>query len=149
MAYDINNITIVGRLVKDPELAQTKNGKEMCKFSIASNKGKDIVAFFNVVTWDKTAGNCGQYLKKGSQVIINGRMDQNKYQDKNGQNRTSFFISAHNVQFIGGNTGGGQQQSQPQQKPNVQFSNNQPQQKQQPEEHPFDFDNIPGDDVPF
>jgi single-strand DNA-binding protein len=146
MAYDINSITIVGRLVRDPELSQTNSGKQMCKFSIASNKGKDAVAFFNVVTWDKTAGNCGQYLKKGSQVIINGRMDQNKYQDKNGQNRTSFFISANNVQFISGNSGGGQQQQQP----SVQFANNPPQQQQpqQPEVHPFDFD-TPPDDVPF
>jgi single-strand DNA-binding protein len=147
MAYDINSITIAGRLVRDPELAQTKNGKTMCKFSIASNKGNDIVAFFNVVTWDKTASNCGQYLKKGSQVIINGRMDQNKYQDKNGQNRTSFFISANNVQFIGGNSGGSQQQAKPQM-PNIQPANP-PQQAQQPDQHPFDFDNIPSDDVPF
>ena len=98
--YDTNIVILVGRLIKDAELSQTQSGKTMCKFCIASNKGKDNASFFNVVTWEKLAQTCGQWLKKGKQVIVTGRLEQTKWQDKQtGQNRTAIHITANNVQF--------------------------------------------------
>jgi single-strand DNA-binding protein len=102
--YDTNNITIIGRLTRDPETSYTKTNKQICKFSIANSQGNDNTSFFNIIAWEKTASTCEQYLKKGSQVAINGSLVQNRWQDENGQNRSAVQINAKGVQFIGGRT---------------------------------------------
>jgi len=107
---DYNNVGILGRLTRDPELSYTGNQTPICKFSIANNKrgtnGQDEVNFFDIVAWSKVATNCSQYLKKGSQVLISGRLEQNRYQDKTGQNRSSITVVAVSVQFIGSKDNG-------------------------------------------
>jgi single-strand DNA-binding protein len=123
MAWDINNTILVGRLTNDPDFTMTKNNNTpICKFSIANNRGNgdsaETVSFFNIIAWKKTAELCNQYLKKGSQVVIEGTLRQNRFQDQNGQNRSRVEIVANNVQFIGssqqqtqsGNGGGFNQQ---------------------------------------
>lgn len=107
---DINNVNIICRLTKDPEVRTTNNGMSVCKMSIAVNgMKKEDVSFFDVTAWSKVAENCGKYLKKGSQLGINGSLRQNRFQTKEGQNRSKVEINANNVQFIGskscGNTG--------------------------------------------
>jgi len=110
MARDINSVVLVGRLTRDPELTYTQNQTPVCKFSIALNRqganGQDEVSFFNIVTWSKVATVCSQYLKKGSQVIVEGRLQQSRYQDKTGANRSSVDVVAQSVQFIGGRSDG-------------------------------------------
>ncbi len=110
MAWDINQIILVGRLTRDPELSYTSNQTPICKFSIAnnrsSNNGQEDVSFFNIVTWNKLATNCSNYLKKGSQTIIEGRLKQNRYQDKSGQNKSQVEIVANNIQFLGSRSEG-------------------------------------------
>lgn len=111
MSFDINTVTIVGRLTRDVETAVTNNNITISKFSIANNQGKDnlgndIVSFFNVTAWRKTAELCSQYLKKGSQVIIKGKLSQNRFTDKDGNKRSTVEIVAENVQFIGTNNNG-------------------------------------------
>jgi len=118
MPYDTNNTTIVGRLTRDPEPGVTGNQKQYCRFSIANNQGKDddpnSVNFFDITAWQKTSEVCAQYLKKGSQVCITGRLAQSRFTDKNGQNRSKVEIIANNVQFIGGkNDSQPRQPSQP------------------------------------
>ena len=100
---------MVGRLTRDPELSYTAGDKALCKFSIANNRSSEAetVSYFDVTTWDKTAQSCGQYLKKGRQVVIQGRLIQSRFQDKNGQNRSKVEINANTVQFIGGRDEGG------------------------------------------
>lgn len=98
---DINNVNIIGRLTRDPEVRTTNNGMSVCKMSIAVNgMKKDDVSFFDVTAWSRVAENCGKYLKKGSQVGINGSLRQNRFQTKEGQNRSKVEINANNVQFI-------------------------------------------------
>ena len=108
MSYDLNNVSIMGRLTRDPELRNTQNGKQVCNFSIASNHGKrndqDVVGFFDITCFERTAESCSQYLKKGSQVAIAGRLVQDRYTGKDGQNKTKVGITANNVYFIGGKT---------------------------------------------
>ena len=105
MAWDINEVILVGRLTRDPELSYTNNQTPICKFSIASNRssgnGQEEVSYFNIVTWNKVATSCSNYLKKGSQTIVEGRLKQNRYQDKSGQNKSHVEIVANNVQFLG------------------------------------------------
>jgi single-strand DNA-binding protein len=117
MSYDINTITIVGRLTRDVELSYTSNtNTPVCKFSIANNNGKkdtdESVSYFDIVAWNKTAEICSQYLKKGSQVVINGRISQSRFTDKNGQNRSKVEIIASSVQFVGGKPEGQQNSNQ-------------------------------------
>jgi len=105
MAFDINNLTIVGRLTKDPELSYTpSNNTPLCKFSIANNtsKNNEDVNFFDVTVWNKPAEVCNQYLSKGSQIVINGRIQQNRYTNKEGEKRSKVEIVANTIQFVGG-----------------------------------------------
>ena len=101
MAFDQNATFHVGRLTRDPELSYTKSEVPVCKFSIANNSGKDDVNFFDCVAFKNTATSCAQYLRKGSQVVIEGRLKQSRWTDKNGQNRSKVEIVATSVQFIG------------------------------------------------
>jgi len=107
MAWDINHVVLIGNLVRDPELRYTGTQKPVCNFSIANNRGSsgdgnENANFFNIVTWDKTAEICSQYLAKGKRVAIQGRLQQRKFTDKNGQNRSVVEINANTVQFLGG-----------------------------------------------
>jgi len=99
---DTNNVVITGRLVRDPEFSKTTNDKSICKFSIACNGfKKDDVSFLDIVCWGKTAEIVSEYLRKGSQSIITGRLQQQRFQDKSGANRSKIEIVASAVQFIG------------------------------------------------
>tara|TARA_Y100000361_G_C11161446_1_gene347654 strand:- start:2584 stop:2997 length:414 start_codon:yes stop_codon:yes gene_type:complete len=104
---DLNKAMIVGRLTKKPELANTNNGTQVTKFSIANNRyagqGKEEeVNYFDVVVWGKRAEVCVKFLDKGSQVAIDARLEQQRWQDKEGNNRSKVVIVADNIQFIGG-----------------------------------------------
>ena len=103
MAFDQNATFHVGRLTRDPELSYTKSEVPVCKFSIANNSGKEEsdVNFFDCVAFKNTATSCAQYLRKGSQVVIEGRLKQSRWTDKNGQHRSKVEIVATSVQFIG------------------------------------------------
>ena len=106
MAININNITIVGNLTRDPELRFTSNGTPVASFGIAVNKRfqnkstgewENEADFFNVSAWFKLAENCAESLGKGDRVLINGRLTQDSWDDKDGQKRTNFKIIANVV----------------------------------------------------
>lgn len=107
MSFDVNSVVIVGRLTRDVELSYTSNtNMAIGKFGLANNnsskEGDGGVSFFDIITFGKVAENCNKYISKGSQVIINGRLQQSRWQDKNdGSNRSKIEIIASNVQFIG------------------------------------------------
>lgn len=109
MSWDINHVVLVGRLTRDPELTYTQSGAAVCRFSIAVNRssgtsGEDREAttnYFNVVAWNKTAEICKEYLKKGRQVGIDGRLQQRRWEGADGVKRSTVDIVANNVQFFG------------------------------------------------
>jgi len=115
MARDLNDVNIIGRLVRDPEIRYTASGTPVAKFSIANNmtyvqnnERKDSVNYFDVNVWGNQAVNCEKYLKKGNQVAINGSLRQNRWVDKaSGQTRSKIEITANTVQFLTVPTGGG------------------------------------------
>jgi single-strand DNA-binding protein len=115
MSWDMNSITVVGRLTRDPELSYTQNNTPMCRFSIANNRGNQEgdVNFFDIVAWNKTAEIVNQFCRKGAMVAIEGKLKQNKFVDKaTGQNRSQVNIVANSVQFIGAHASGqGQRQA--------------------------------------
>lgn len=106
MASDLNVVTIVGRLTRDPELKQTSAGKSVCKFSVANNRsyaGKESVSFFNCACWGKGGEILAQYLRKGSPVGLVGRLECRTWEGSDGRKQYATEIVVHDFQFLGKN----------------------------------------------
>lgn len=106
----INKVIIVGNLGNDPEIRTMPNGEQVANFTIALNKrykAKDgnvveNVEYVRIVLYRRLAEIAGQYLTKGSQVYIEGRLKTRKWQDSNGQDRYTTEIQGDNLQMLGG-----------------------------------------------
>ena len=115
MARGINKVILVGNLGKDPELSYLPSGQSVAKFSLATSrryKGKDgefkeETEWHNIVAWGKTGEICAQYLKKGGQAFVEGRIQSRTWEGKDGQKRTSVENVADNVVLLGGRGEGG------------------------------------------
>lgn len=111
MSNDLNQCQFIGRLGKDVEMRFLPNGDPVANFSLAcgwKTKDKDGVEWVAVVVFGKLAEICGQYLKKGAQVFIQGRMRTEKYTDKTtGVEKYSVKIVADRMQMLGGKAEGG------------------------------------------
>ena len=97
----LNKAILVGRISTDLELKYTSSNKAYCRFNLAVNRINEGTDFITVVIWNKQAESLVQYQNKGSLILVEGAISVNNYQDQNGNNRTSFEIMAHNVQFLG------------------------------------------------
>src|SRR5215475_5649404 len=112
-----NKITIVGYLGRDPELRYTPQGTALCKMSIATTeKRKNVTGeteehttWFRVTAWGRQAELANEYLAKGRQVYVEGRLRLEEYTDREGQKRYSAEVSATEIQFLGhrGDSSGG------------------------------------------
>ena len=106
----VNKVILVGRLGRDPETRFTGAGQAVANFSVATDETyKDRngerqkrTEWHKIVVWGKQAEIAQQYLKKGSLVFIEGRIQSREWQDKEGQKRTSFEIVASNFRMLGG-----------------------------------------------
>lgn len=98
----MNNIQIIGRLTKDPDIHTTDKGKTIGVLSIAVNRpyDKTLTDFFRVVGFNKIAENWGKYLKKGQQVAVTGSMYNNKYTTDAGHQKDNWSIITENVEFL-------------------------------------------------
>ena len=76
----MNNIVLIGRITKDPELKYTNNGKGNTRFTLAVQRNKDEADFINCVAWEKTAENIAEYFKKGSQIAVQGSIRTGSYE---------------------------------------------------------------------
>ena len=106
---ELNQILIAGRLTRDPELRFTQKGQGVCTFSVASNRRykdpatgewKDDTTFVSVAVWGPAAERCKEKLKKGSPVMVEGRLASSEYTDKSGQKRKDLKINARRVQSL-------------------------------------------------
>jgi single-strand DNA-binding protein len=102
----LNSILVEGNLTRDPVLAQTPKGTDVCNFSVASNRfyrqGEELqkeVSFFDVEVWAKNAQRCAEYLKKGRGVRVVGRLKQDRWDDQNGNRRSRVKIVGEHVEF--------------------------------------------------
>lgn len=100
----MNCISIVGRLVADPELKKTASGTSVSQFCVAVDRphSKDKADFLYVVAWRHSAEYVSQYGRKGNVVAINGYLSSRKYEDKSGAQRTAYEIVADAVYLCGG-----------------------------------------------
>jgi single-strand DNA-binding protein len=111
----VNKVILVGRLGRDPETRYTGGGQAVANFSVATDETyKDKAGerqkrteWHKIVVWGKQAEIAQQYLKKGSLIFIEGRIQSREWQDKEGQKRTSFEIVATNFRMLGGRSDGG------------------------------------------
>jgi len=101
----INSVVIIGRTGQDPEMKYFESGKVKTTFSVAVNrwaKGGEQTDWFRVELWDKSAEVAGEYLKKGRLVVVEGRLDINKWTDASGENKEMFVIKGTDIKLIGG-----------------------------------------------
>ena len=96
----LNRVILIGNLGKDPEMRFTGSGKAVTDFSLAVNDGKET-EWVNIVTWEKTAELCNQYLNKGSSVCIEGRLHSSTWDDDEGKKHYKTEVVANRVIFLG------------------------------------------------
>ena len=114
MAGDINSVTLIGRLTRDPELRHIPSGTAVTTLRIAVNdrvkrgeEWQDAAYYFDVTVWGRTAENCAQYLAKGRPVGVQGKLTWREWDAQDGTKRQSVEVVADNIQFLGGREGGG------------------------------------------
>jgi single-strand DNA-binding protein len=101
----VNKVLLTGRLTRDPELRQLASGKSVATFGVATNEyrtGQEKSEFHNVVAWDKLAQICAQYLGKGQQVAIDGRLQTRHWDDDQGKRHWRTEIVAGTVEILSG-----------------------------------------------
>lgn len=110
MARGINQVILMGRLTRDPETRTTPSGKSVTSFSLAVDRGTqdDQADFFDVTAWEKTGELVAQYLSKGRRALVQGRLRQDSWDDKEtGKKRTRVEVVAFDVTFLDGPNGDG------------------------------------------
>lgn len=98
----MNNIILIGRITKDPELKYTNNGKGNTRFTLAVQRNKEETDFINCVAWEKTAENIAEYFKKGSQIAVQGAIRTGSY-EKDGRTVYTTDVWVYKFDFIGNN----------------------------------------------
>ena len=104
----MNLVTLMGRLVRDPELKYSQSGKAFCKFSIAVTRefNRDEADFINCVAWDKRAETIAEYLRKGRRIALQGRLSVRSY-EQNGETKWITEVIVDKFEFIDSAAGGG------------------------------------------
>jgi len=110
----MNQVILMGNLTRDPESRKTPTGMTVADFSLAisdsykdkDGKWVDKACFVEVVAWDRQAETCTQFLKKGSPVLVEGKLQLDQWKNENGEKRSKLRVRAMRVQFLGKSTGG-------------------------------------------
>ena len=146
----INKVIIVGFLGNDPDVRTMPNGESVVNISVATSESwtdknsgekKEVTEWYRIVIYRKLAEIAAQYLHKGSQVYVEGRLKTRKWQDNNGQDRYSTEIQCDNFQMLGGRNQDAAQNQPSKQQDKQQKAQSKPQQSEPPMDA-FD-DNIP------
>ena len=102
----LNHITIMGRLTRDPELRHTQSNTPVASFTVAVDRdfsgrdgGEKQTDFIDCVAWRQTGEFVSKYFRKGSMIVVSGRLQSRKWQDREGNNRTNWEVNADNVYF--------------------------------------------------
>ncbi|TAJ27607.1 MAG: single-stranded DNA-binding protein [Nitrospirae bacterium] len=102
-----NKVILIGNLTKNPELRYTPSGTPVTSFGLAVNRKfrqgdelKDEVCYVDIVVFGKQAEHCGQYLNKGNGVIVDGRLQQRRWETEDGQKRSKHEVVAQTVTFL-------------------------------------------------
>ena len=120
---ELNKVILIGNLTRNPELRYTPSGTPVANFGLAVNRRfrqgddqKEEVCFVDIVVFGKQAENCGQYLSKGDGAIVDGRLQQRRWETEDGQRRSKHEVVAQSVTFgpkkrsHAGEPGGGEEE---------------------------------------
>ena len=111
----VNKVMLLGNLTRDPELRYTPQGAAVCEFSLALNRsytnkqsGQRVeeVSFIDCVAWGRTAEVSAEYLKKGRQVFVEGRLTQDRWESPEGKKMSKVRVTCEQVTFVGSKPGG-------------------------------------------
>ena len=108
MPASLNKVLLIGNLTRDPELRYVPSGQAVATFTVAVNRTynaqsgekKEEVSFIRVVVWARRAEVCNEYLKKGSPVFVEGRLQSRSWEAQDGSKRSTIEVVAQNVQFL-------------------------------------------------
>ena len=107
MASDLNRVILVGRLTRDPELKYTPAGMPVASFSLANNRSystggekKEQVSYFDCVAWSKLGEIITEYCKKGKMIAVEGRLQQRRWDDQDGNKKSKVEVVVENFQFL-------------------------------------------------
>lgn len=158
----VNKVTIIGNLGNDPEVRYMPNGNAVANFTVATSESwkdkntgeqKELTEWHRCVAYRRLAEIVGEYLRKGSKVYLEGKLQTRKWQDNNGQDRYTTEIVVNDMQMLDGkpqgNQGGQQGQQQPQQAAPQQQTQHQPAQSQQGQNFTPELDDGWDSDIPF
>ena len=113
-----NRVILMGNLTRDPELRYTPNGSAVASFAIAvnrrykvDNEKREETSFFDIVFFGKPAEIIAEYMKKGRPLLVEGRLQQRRWETDEGQKRSKVEVIGDSFEFIGGNKSGGESQS--------------------------------------
>jgi len=119
MPASLNKVMLIGNLTRDPELRYLPSGQAVATFTIACNRTynsktgekKEEVSFIRIVVWARRAEICNEYLKKGSSVFVEGRLQSRSWDAPDGSKRSAVEVIADNVQFLSSRSGGGKSEA--------------------------------------
>lgn len=107
MSTDLNRVILIGRLTADPQLRYTPAGTAVAGFSLANNKTynqggekKDQVSYFPCIAWSKLGEIMTEHCKKGMRISVDGRLQQRRWADQDGKNRSAVEVIVENFQFL-------------------------------------------------
>jgi single-strand DNA-binding protein len=106
---NLNKVLLIGRLTQDPELKYTPAGAAVCDFRLATSRvyttpdgeRRDEPCFIDIAVWRRQAETCAQYLKKGSEIFVEGYLTLDRWEAPDGQKRSKLRVTALRVQFLG------------------------------------------------
>ena len=146
-----NKVILMGNFTRDPELRQTQNGTSVCRFSIAVNRSynsqdgstRDETCFVEVDSFGRTAENISKFFSKGRPILIEGRLRQDSWEDKQtGQKRTKLLVVLERFEFVGSREQGGGYDG-------GDYSSSSPAPRQSRQSAPARNEDLEDDDVPF
>jgi single-strand DNA-binding protein len=155
---DLNKVMLIGNLTRDPEVRYTPKGSAVADLGLAVNSSyrtqdgqiKDEVCYVDVVTWGRQAETCKEYLTKGSPIFVEGRLQYEQWETKDGEKRNRIKVRAERVQFLGRGSGRGTTEGHANQDKRSVGQDNEgnAERKSQPLMD-TDEQEIPEDDIPF
>ncbi len=109
MSASFNRVILIGNLCRDPELKQAPSGTPLCDIRLAVNESyrtqsgelHENTHFIDVTVWDRAATNCQTYLRKGSSILVEGRLQYDEWKTPQGETRSKLRVRADRVQFLG------------------------------------------------
>ena len=147
----LNKVFLMGNLTRDPEVRYTPKGTAVTDLSIAINTvyrtqegdEKEEVTYVDIVTWGRQAETCGQYLTKGAPILVEGRLQLDQWEDKDGQKKSRLRVRAERVQFLGKPRNAEFREGTPQAKNSEKSVARQEKASSSAEEIPLEDDDIP------